>query len=157
MIEQQAKRLGLDNVATLALDSRRLGERFAPESFDRVLVDAPCTGFGVIRRKPEIKYTKGKDAIAALVEIQQAILRAAAPLLKKGGTLVYSTCTVEREENEEAIARFLADHPDFFLDASLAERMPEPVRPHVKGGMLQLLPHHFDSDGFFIARLRKKV
>ncbi|WP_339232188.1 16S rRNA (cytosine(967)-C(5))-methyltransferase RsmB [Geobacillus sp. FSL W8-0032] len=157
LIEQQAQRLGLDNITALALDSRRLGERFAPESFDRILVDAPCTGFGVIRRKPEIKYTKGKDDVAALVDIQQAILRAAAPLLKKGGALVYSTCTVEREENEDAITRFLADHPDFFLDAGLLERLPEPVRPHGKGGMLQLLPHHFDSDGFFIARLRKKV
>ncbi|MFC0296317.1 16S rRNA (cytosine(967)-C(5))-methyltransferase RsmB [Geobacillus jurassicus] len=157
LIEQQAQRLGFGNIKTLALDSRRLGEQFAPESFDRILVDAPCTGFGVIRRKPEIKYTKGKEDVAALVEVQQAILRAAAPLLKKGGTLVYSTCTVEREENEEAVARFLADHPDFSLDDRLAERLPEPVRPHVKGGMLQLLPHHFDSDGFFIARLRKKV
>ncbi|NNV05069.1 16S rRNA (cytosine(967)-C(5))-methyltransferase RsmB [Geobacillus sp. C56-T2] len=157
LIEQQAQRLGLDNIKALALDSRRLGERFAPESFDRILVDAPCTGFGVIRRKPEIKYTKGKDDVAALADIQQAILRAAAPLLKKGGALVYSTCTVEREENEEAITRFLADHPDFFLDAGLLERLPEPVRLHGKGGMLQLLPHHFDSDGFFIARLRKKV
>ncbi|AMQ20108.1 16S rRNA (cytosine(967)-C(5))-methyltransferase RsmB [Geobacillus sp. JS12] len=157
LIEQQAQRLGLGCITALTLDSRRLGERFAPESFDRILVDAPCTGFGVIRRKPEIKYTKGKDAIAALVEIQQAILRAAAPLLKKGGVLVYSTCTIEREENEDAIARFLADHPDFSLDDRLAERMPKPVRPHVKGGMLQLLPHHFDSDGFFIARLRKRV
>ncbi|AMX84088.1 16S rRNA methyltransferase [Geobacillus subterraneus] len=156
LIEQQAQRLGLDNITALALDSRRLGERFAPESFDRILVDAPCTGFGVIRRKPEIKYTKGKDDVAALVDIQQAILRAAAPLLKKGGALVYSTCTVEREENEEAVARFLADHPDFSLDDRLAERLPEAVRPHVKGGMLQLLPHDFDSDGFFIARLRKK-
>ncbi|NNU82531.1 16S rRNA (cytosine(967)-C(5))-methyltransferase RsmB [Geobacillus sp. BMUD] len=157
LIKQQAQRLGLDNIMAIALDSRRLGERFAPESFDRILVDAPCTGFGVIRRKPEIKYTKGSDDVAALAEVQQAILRAAAPLLKKGGTLVYSTCTVEREENEETIARFLADHRDFSLDGQLAERMPEPVRPYVKGGMLQLLPHHFDSDGFFIARLRKKV
>ncbi|MGZ0085196.1 16S rRNA (cytosine(967)-C(5))-methyltransferase RsmB [Caldibacillus thermoamylovorans] len=156
LIEQQAQRLGLDNITALVLDSRRLGERFAPESFDRILVDAPCTGFGVIRRKPEIKYTKGKDDVVALVDIQQAILRAAAPLLKKGGALVYSTCTVEREENEEAVVRFLADHPDFSLDDRLAERLPEAVRPHVKGGMLQLLPHHFDSDGFFIARLRKK-
>ncbi|ARA97209.1 MULTISPECIES: 16S rRNA (cytosine(967)-C(5))-methyltransferase RsmB [Geobacillus] len=156
LIEQQAQRLGLDNIRTLALDSRRLGERFAPESFDRILVDAPCTGFGVIRRKPEIKYTKGNDDVAALVEIQQAILRAAAPLLKKGGTLVYSTCTIEREENEEAIARFLADHPDFSLDDRLVERLPDAVRPYVQKGMLQLLPHYFDSDGFFIARLRKK-
>ncbi|MED4877593.1 16S rRNA (cytosine(967)-C(5))-methyltransferase, partial [Anoxybacillus geothermalis] len=89
--------------------------------------------------------------------VQQAILRAAAPLLKKGGVLVYSTCTIEREENEDAIARFLADHPDFALDDRLAERMPEPVRPRVRSGMLQLLPHYFDSDGFFIALLRKKV
>ncbi|AKM18476.1 16S rRNA (cytosine(967)-C(5))-methyltransferase RsmB [Geobacillus stearothermophilus] len=157
LIEQQAQRLGFRCITPLALDSRRLGERFAPESFDRILVDAPCTGFGVIRRKPEIKYTKGKDDVAALVAVQQAILRAAAPLLKKGGVLVYSTCTIEREENEDAIARFLADHPDFALDDRLAERMPEPVRPRVRSGMLQLLPHYFDSDGFFIALLRKKV
>jgi 16S rRNA (cytosine967-C5)-methyltransferase len=157
LIEEQAKRLQLTNISTCVLDSRRLGERFEKESFDKILVDAPCSGFGVIRRKPDIKYAKTEEDIPSLVELQQEILRAAAPLLKRGGTLVYSTCTIDQAENEEVIAQFLKDHPEFAPDETMQERLPEKVRPYVRNGQLHLLPHYFGSDGFFIASLRKKV
>ncbi|NUK29067.1 16S rRNA (cytosine(967)-C(5))-methyltransferase RsmB [Parageobacillus sp. VR-IP] len=157
LIEEQAKRLQLTNISTYVLDSRRLGERFEKESFDKILVDAPCSGFGVIRRKPDIKYAKTEEDIPSLIELQQEILRAVAPLLKRGGTLVYSTCTIDREENEEVIAQFLKHHPEFVPDETMQERLPEKVQPYVRNGQLHLLPHYFGSDGFFIASLRKKV
>jgi 16S rRNA (cytosine967-C5)-methyltransferase len=157
LIEEQAKRLQLTNISTCVLDSRRLGERFEKESFDKILVDAPCSGFGVIRRKPDIKYAKTEEDIPSLARLQQEILRAAAPLLKRGGTLVYSTCTIDRAENEEVIAQFLKDHPEFAPDETMPERLPEKVQPYVRNGQLHLLPHYFGSDGFFIASLRKKV
>jgi 16S rRNA (cytosine967-C5)-methyltransferase len=157
LIEEQAKRLQLTNISTYVLDSRRLGERFEKESFDKILVDAPCSGFGVIRRKPDIKYTKTEEDIPSLARLQQEILRAAAPLLKRGGTLVYSTCTIDPEENERVISQFLKDHPEFAPDETMQERLPEKVQPYVRNGQLHLLPHYFGSDGFFIASLRKKV
>ena len=156
LIEQQAKRLGLSNIEAKQLDGRQAHTQFAAETFDRILVDAPCSGLGVIRRKPEIKYAKNEKDIAQLAEIQLNILRAVAPLLKRGGTLVYSTCTVDREENERVIAKFLDEHPQYERDQTLALRLPSSVAPYVHDGMLQLLPHHVFSDGFFIATLKKK-
>lgn len=156
LINEQAKRLKLENVTARALDSRRVRDYFAESSFDKILVDAPCSGFGVIRRKPEIKYAKTEADLPALSSLQLDILTAAAPLIKAGGTLVYSTCTIDREENDAVVDAFLQQHPEFVLDDTLQERMPETVRPYVKGGKLLLLPHHVDSDGFFIASLRKK-
>jgi 16S rRNA (cytosine967-C5)-methyltransferase len=157
LIEEQAKRLRLTNIATHVLDSRNVANYFADETFDKILVDAPCSGFGVIRRKPDIKYAKTEADIPTLAKLQLEILTAAAPLLKKGGTLVYSTCTIDEEENGDVIAEFLSRHPEFIVDETLKERLPEKVRPYVNNGQLRLLPHYFDSDGFFIASLRKKV
>ncbi len=157
LIEEQAKRLRLTNIATHVLDSRNVANYFADETFDKILVDAPCSGSGVIRRKPDIKYAKTEADIPTLAKLQLEILTAAAPLLKKGGTLVYSTCTIDEEENGDVIAEFLSRHPEFIVDETLKERLPEKVRPYVNNGQLRLLPHYFDSDGFFIASLRKKV
>ncbi|MCP8970185.1 16S rRNA (cytosine(967)-C(5))-methyltransferase RsmB [Ectobacillus ponti] len=157
LIEEQAKRLGLENVQTKAMDARTLGQHFQPESFDKILVDAPCSGFGVIRRKPDIKLGKKKEDSERLSVIQQAILREAAPLLKKGGRLVYSTCTIERLENEAVVAQFLQEHPDFEYDLTMAERLPQSLAPYTENGQVQILPHYFATDGFYIACLRKKV
>ncbi|GMB08509.1 16S rRNA (cytosine(967)-C(5))-methyltransferase RsmB [Thermolongibacillus altinsuensis] len=156
LIKDQAERLNLSNVEAMQMDSRDVGARFSEESFDKILVDAPCSGLGVIRRKPEIKYNKKEEDIEQLASIQLDILSAVAPLLKKGGTLVYSTCTIDRAENERVIAQFLATHPQFELDPTLESRLPAPVQRYVHNGQLQLLPHYFYSDGFFIASLRKK-
>jgi len=157
LIEGHAKRLGLQNIETKAIDSRNILDHYPKESFDKILVDAPCTGFGVIRRKPEIKYTKTEKDITALANIQFDILRAVAPLLKPGGILVYSTCTIDQEENSDVIKAFLSGQPDFEKDHTLEERMPDKVKSYIKEGELQILPHYFESDGFYIQALRKKV
>ncbi|HZG61143.1 MAG TPA: 16S rRNA (cytosine(967)-C(5))-methyltransferase RsmB [Anoxybacillus sp.] len=157
LIQEQAERLHLTNIQTKVLDSRKVNEYFEKETFDKILVDAPCTGFGVLRRKPDIKYVKTENDIRQLAKIQREILDAVAPLLKKGGILVYSTCTVDQEENSDVVKDFLEHHPEFVMDETMKERLPKKVQPYVKNGQLQILPHYFGSDGFFIATLRKKV
>lgn len=157
LIDSQARRLGLKSIRTHVADARRLQEQFPPESFDRILLDAPCSGFGVIRRKPDLKWSKQESEVAEIRAIQRDILWNVHKLLKPGGVLVYSTCTIERSENEEMVAAFLQDHPDWELDPALAEVLPKPLAEQASTGMVQLLPQQFHSDGFFIARLRKRV
>ena len=157
LIEDQAKRLGLRNIKTYTADSRNVQSMFNKEGFDKILVDAPCSGLGVMRRKPDVKYTKTENDIMKLSAVQTDLLAAAAPLLKAGGRMVYSTCTVDKDENDRVAAAFLKQHPDFEYDPELAERMPEAVRPFIHNGTIQILPQYFGSDGFFIASFRKKV
>jgi 16S rRNA (cytosine967-C5)-methyltransferase len=157
LINENAKRLGLGNIRTIAMDSRNAGEHFEKEYFDRILLDAPCSGLGVMRRKPDMKYTKKEQDLNQLSTIQQNLLKSVSPLVKKGGILVYSTCTVDKEENENTVFTFLQEHPEFEMDVTLKERMPEAIQPLVTEGFLQILPQDFGSDGFFIACLRKKV
>ncbi|WP_066175099.1 16S rRNA (cytosine(967)-C(5))-methyltransferase RsmB [Bacillus marinisedimentorum] len=159
LIQDQSERLGLSNIEAKALDSRKAGEAFHKESFDRVLVDAPCSGLGVVRRKPDIKYSKQEKDIKRLADIQLDILEAAAPLVKQGGTIIYSTCTVDEEENGELVRTFLGRNEQFEFDESLIDRMPEKVKERFPDarGEIQLMPQHFGSDGFYIAALRKKV
>lgn len=157
LIRQQTNRLGLSNVDTKAMDARKVGEAFQPESFDKILVDAPCSGFGVIRRKPDIKLGKQPEDSKRLSHIQLAILREVAPLLKRGGRLVYSTCTIEKTENENVMQQFLQSHPEFEWDTSMKERLPKALEPYTHDGQVQILPHYFATDGFYIACLRKKV
>lgn len=152
LIEQNAERLGLKSIWTSSGDSRELGDTYEPNTFDRILVDAPCSGFGVIRRKPEIKYNKTEADIESLTKIQSELLEMAWTLLKPGGKVVYSTCTIEKTENDGVVLQFLERHPEaqkfvpeFFKEAGLA----------TPNGMLQVLPQHFGSDGFFAATLYK--
>ncbi|MFS3928975.1 MULTISPECIES: 16S rRNA (cytosine(967)-C(5))-methyltransferase RsmB [Bacillaceae] len=156
LISEQAERLQLTNISPTVQDSRKVAERFEEETFDRILVDAPCSGFGVMRRKPDLKYVKTERDVQQLSKIQLDILSAVAPLLKKGGTLVYSTCTIDRDENGDVVDAFLDNHPEFMVDSTLAERMPEKIKQNVKHGQIQLLPSE-ESDGFYIACLQKKV
>lgn len=156
LIKEGAERLGLTIIDAQTMDARKAGDAFGAEQFDRVLVDAPCSGFGVIRRKPDMKYTKTPDDSRRLSEIQLGILREIAPLVKKGGTLVYSTCTMDRTENDEVMHAFIQEHPEFEPDLSLEKRLPEKARPFVQDGSLQILPHYFGTDGFFISSMRKK-
>lgn len=162
LIVKLTERLKLRNVEAITGDAAQLGERFAPGSMDAVLLDAPCSGFGVIRRKPEIKWTKTEEDIAQIAGIQRRLLDAVCPLVRPGGTLVYSTCTIEAEENEAQIARFLQEHPEFELDGSWPEDIIDRLRaagaigPDFQG-QIQLLPQHFGSDGFFIARLKRRL
>lgn len=160
LIEDQAQRLGLASIEAVTGDAVELTRRFPAGSFDLVLLDAPCSGFGVIRRKPEIRWTKSPEDIRAIAGVQRKLLDEAAALVKPGGTLVYSTCTIGPEENEEQIADFLKRNGAFRLDAGWPEAVLAPLREAgVVGerfaGSAQLLPQHFGSDGFFIARLRR--
>ena len=110
-----------------------------------------------MRRKPDMKYTKKEQDLSQLQTIQLSLLQSVAPLLKAGGTLVYSTCTVDRAENQEVMEEFLREHPEFEGDTTFAERMPETIKPLISGYDVQILPQDFGSDGFYIACLRKKV
>ncbi|MGG6310078.1 16S rRNA (cytosine(967)-C(5))-methyltransferase RsmB [Paenibacillus macerans] len=157
LIEDHADRLGLGKVvSTMTGDALKLNERL-PASFDRILLDAPCSGLGVIRRKPDLKWAKTPGDVAEIAGVQRVLLDAVSGLLKPGGLLVYSTCTVEPSENAEMVAGFLSRHPEF----EPAE--DEPARGPLAGTAgrsaigLQILPQDAHSDGFFIARLRKKA
>jgi 16S rRNA (cytosine967-C5)-methyltransferase len=157
LIDQAVNRLGLTNVHTASLDAREAAAQFPGESFDRILIDAPCSGFGVIRRKPDIKWGKGEADIGMLSKIQSDLLEAVSPLLKPGGKLVYSTCTIEAEENGEVVSSFLNRCKNFSFDRSLAGRLPEKIQKHCRpdSGSIQILPHYFQTDGFYITVLQK--
>ncbi|MGM9986569.1 MAG: 16S rRNA (cytosine(967)-C(5))-methyltransferase RsmB [Bacillaceae bacterium] len=159
LIRQQVERLGLTNVEVGTCDARKITTAVGEQKFDRILIDAPCSGLGVIRRKPDIKWSKTKEDVLKLVEIQKEILNEVSSCLKDNGILVYSTCTIEKDENEEVINHFLQTHPNFELDMTLSERMPNVLVDSgaVKNGQIQVLPSMFGTDGFYIACLRKKV
>ncbi|WP_420707917.1 16S rRNA (cytosine(967)-C(5))-methyltransferase RsmB [Paenibacillus sp. GM2] len=156
LIDDQARRLGLDPVETMTSDAAQLSERFAAESFDRILLDAPCSGLGVIRRKPDLKWTKTPGDITEINAIQRTLLDAVCGLLKPGGVLVYSTCTIERSENAAMVDAFLQRHPEFSLAEDMPENWPalQEASAREKTG-LQILPQDYHSDGFYIARLVK--
>lgn len=154
LIESNAKRLGIQSIHTKSGDSRKLDEVYERESFDRILVDAPCSGLGVIRRKPEIKYNKTEKDIHALTTIQEELLETAYRLVKRGGVVVYSTCTVDYDENEGMVQKFLAKHDDVSLLP--LETFKEIEAVNVNNHLLQVLPQHFGGDGFFVAAFEKK-
>jgi 16S rRNA (cytosine967-C5)-methyltransferase len=157
LIEDQASRLSLTSIHTLVMDALNLNDHFPEASFDRILLDAPCSGFGVIRRKPDMKWAKQESEVAEISHLQYLILSKVHRLLKPGGILVYSTCTLEQEENEGQVRRFLAEHPNFELTSFPAESFAESgIDPQaLAAGYIQIFPHQFHSDGFFIARLTK--
>lgn len=153
LIQENATRLHVQEVVKAQqMDARTVAENFAPESFDRILIDAPCSGLGLMRRKPDIKYGKAEADFARLPEIQRAILNSCATTLKKDGLLVYSTCTIAEEENQQVVAAFLADHPEFVL-AEIA--VNDLVAQEIHEGTLTIYPDTFGTDGFFISCLRK--
>jgi 16S rRNA (cytosine967-C5)-methyltransferase len=110
-----------------------------------------------MRRKPDMKYTKKEEDLTRLQSIQLQLLDSVTPLLKPGGTLIYSTCTLDRSENDEVVEAFLQKHTEFEGDDSVIERMPKAIQPLMTDFQLQIFPQDFGSDGFYIASLRKKV
>lgn len=100
-----------DRVFARQLDARQVGQKFADQFFDQILVDAPCSGMGLLRRKPEIRYDKQLGDSQRLHQIQGAILDSVATKVKKGGIITYSTCTILRQENDETVAEFLSATP----------------------------------------------
>lgn len=149
-IRQGAERLGIACVETTAAD----GRSFRPEwegAFDTVLVDAPCSGLGIIRKKPDVRYKKADD-LFALPVIQSAILDNAARYVKPGGVLLYSTCTILPEENQQITDAFLAEHPDFAREAM---SLPLPVGK--AEGQMTFWPQRHETDGFYICRMKRQA
>ena len=151
LIQNGADRLGLTNIRAKQLDATAFCSEWA-ETMDTVIADVPCSGYGIIRKKPDIRY-KNIAQMASLPELQLQILTNQSRYVKKGGTLLYSTCTLVQAENEGVVETFLRQNSDFFL-----EPLPLPdVFPGNETGMLALIPGEYDTDGFFIARLRRKA
>ena len=153
LIRAAARRLGLDNVRPSERDARKPLASLEL-TMDAVLVDAPCSGLGVIADKPDIKYRQTEESLAALPPIQRDILDACCGAVKVGGLLVYATCTVLPEENEAQARAFLARHPEFEPDEGDGW-LPEALRGKLRDGMLQILPNRDGLEGFFIARMRR--
>ena len=154
LIEDSVKRLGINSIKTEMYDATDLDENFI-EKADRVLVDAPCTGLGIIRRKPDIKWGRNLEDKREITVLQAKILKQSSQYVKPGGILVYSTCTIEPEENEEMVSRFIEENRDFEW-AGFEELVPETLlKPSSKDGFIQLYPNIDHIDGFFIAKMRK--
>jgi len=150
LIEKGARRLGLSCVSARTLDARMFEPEFE-KAFDLVIADVPCSGLGVIRKKPDIRY-KDPEPLKSLPAIQSAILENVADYVKPGGSLLYSTCTVLKRENEDVVLCFLEKYRDFTAECF---ELPGPVG-RVENGMITLWPHRHETDGFFIAKLRRE-
>ena len=122
---------------------------------NRALVDAPCSGLGVLYRKADLRWRQTPDQAASLPDLQRTILDRVGAAVKPGGVLVYATCTVLRAENEEVVLGFLADHPEFSA-GDLAPFLPEAWKSDARNGMIQLMPHRHGVEGFFLARLERR-
>ena len=151
LIENGAARLGLANITARQQDATENVAEWVGQ-MDAVICDVPCSGLGIIRKKPDIRY-KNLEEMAELPKLQLQILTNQAAYVKPGGVLMYSTCTVLRRENEDVVRAFLETHDDF---------CPEPLElpgvfPKNETGMLTLIPGEYDTDGFFICRLRRKA
>lgn len=151
LIQKAAERMGFENISARVQDA----SVFVPEwerSMDAVIADVPCSGYGIIRKKPDIRY-KDPTSMEQLPVLQKKILCNQARYVKPGGVLLYSTCTLLYRENEAVVEDFLKENPDF-----TPEPLPLPaVFPKNETGMLALVPGEYDTDGFFISRLRRKV
>ena len=151
LINKSAQRLGLTMIDSRLQDA----SVFHPEwenAMDVVIADVPCSGYGIIRKKPDIRY-KDPDSMSQLPALQLAILKNQARYVKPGGTLLYSTCTLVRKENEGVVEKFLKNAPDF---VAVPLELP-PVFDKNTSGMLSLVPGEYDTDGFFICRLRRSL
>jgi 16S rRNA (cytosine967-C5)-methyltransferase len=152
----RAARAGVSNIHPLVLsDENDLRARRLAGKLDRVLVDAPCSGFGTLRRNPDLKWRYGPERVAALADEQFRILAAAARLLKAGGRLVYATCSILAEENDGIIERFAREVPGF-EELPCAGILAQQRIPVDAGSTLRLWPHRHRTDGFFAAAFVKR-
>lgn len=157
LVARAARRLGLRQLACQERDaSDSLQELRGEHGFQRVLVDAPCSGLGTLRRNPDARWRVRAEDSGELSRIQGALLHSASATLRPGGALVYSTCTLLPEENERVVGDFLAAHPGFARSERAS--LPENVRPLCDAqGDLRCLPHLHDTDGFYAARLERRA
>ena len=151
LIQENAERLSVaDRVRTEKLDARKVHDFFGQNCFDRILVDAPCSGIGLLRRKPDIKYNKETADFMSLQEIQLEILGSVCQTLRKGGIITYSTCTIVSEENFQVVQTFLERHPEFEQ-----VKLEHECKDILKDGCILITPELYGSDGFFISQFRK--
>ena len=148
LVKSSCERLGITNVTCIAADSAE----YSADPADKVLLDAPCSGLGVLSKKPDVKLKRDSDDIRNLVEIQRALIDNAAKLVKDGGVLVYSTCTMEPEENFGIVRYFLERHPEFSVEPANAYVPPALV---ATDGYVETFPHRHGVDGSFSIRLKK--
>ena len=139
LVEQNANRLGINIIETQVKDATQYDKNL-DEKFDKILLDVPCLGIGVIKRKPDIKWLRKPEDIEEITLIQRKILENCSKYLKKGGTLVYSTCSILKEENEEIVIKFLSENKQFEIDGE---------------NMVNILPNK-EKDGFFICKIYRK-
>lgn len=149
LIETAAKRMGFDCIQAAVLDGKKHQADY-DQAFDLVLADVPCSGLGIIRKKPDIRY-KDPKPLAGLPAIQLEILENVSAYVKAGGGLLYCTCTIVEEENQGVLQQFLAKHPEFSLEA-----FEVPHLGRVEEGQVTLWPHRHGTDGFYIAKLRRQ-
>lgn len=148
LVTKGAEKLGISIITTAEMDGSKRNEELTSTA-DVLICDAPCSGLGVIAKKPEIRYKNGAD-FTRLPEIQYAILKNASGYVKSGGVLCYSTCTLNKAENEAVVERFLASNNEFTAEEFAVGELES------RCGMLTLMPHVHGTDGFFVAKLRKK-
>ena len=156
LIRENIERTGLTNITAVCRDAS-VPDEAAAESADIVIADLPCSGLGVIGKKPDLRYKASPDGIDSLVRLQRQILSCAQDYVKPGGTLVYSTCTVNPAENMDNVHWFMEQYPEFTLDDIRGKLCPELRDSVMENGCIQLLPGVHKSDGFFIARLVRKI
>lgn len=153
LIEDLCKRLGIKSIEVEQRDATVFSEELI-EKFDKIVADVPCSGLGVIRRKPDIKWNTKEEDIEELTKIQYKILVNASKYLKKGGTLIYSTCTNNKKENDDIVNKFLKENKEFQIGK--IENIPEEFMKDVyNDGMLELMPDKNNCDGFYICVLRR--
>lgn len=150
LIAASAKRLHLESITAEIVNAKDFTPQFV-ESFDLVFADVPCSGLGVIAKKPDIRYKEAEN-LADLPQIQKDILANVSQYVKPGGVLIYSTCTVLKRENQDVVFDFLKQNPQFVLESF---SLPKPIG-EVKDGFITFYPHQFGTDGFFIAKFRKQ-
>ena len=153
LISAQQKRLGLENIRPRVLDAAKYREEME-STMDAVLLDAPCSGLGVLAEKPDIKLRVTEESVEELTALQARLLDTVCRYVRPGGVLVYSTCSLLKDENERQIAAFLERHPEYRTEP-LPETVPEKFRAH-EGLGLQLIPHRDGVEGFYICRMRRK-
>jgi 16S rRNA (cytosine967-C5)-methyltransferase len=156
LLNASARRLGISSIEAVAGDASAPLDRLFNFLFDKILLDAPCSGLGVINRHPEIKWRRTEADIKRHAQLQLRMLSSSASLLKKGGKILYATCTVTREENDSVVKEFLRMHPEMAL-VSLKEEAPGWVKGLIDGdGFFRTYPHKHQMEGFFAALMLKK-
>ena len=156
LIEEMCQRLGIDIVKTTQGDAAQSLPIAQGLKFNRILADVPCSGFGTLRKNPDLKWRRGEEDIKRLSELQASILKNLSNYVREGGFLIYSTCTVFREENEDVVEKFLEGNQEFQLDR-MDHVLPEKFHSFIQNRYFKTFPPRDEMDGFFIARLIKHL